>query len=377
MDDIPEVSTRGLLHQNQNGGFFQPGRMYELPRKFEVGQIFLRLWELGFPVIPTALELARESKVGWEYADKVISEILLHDEIIDPTEIRLQKGVRRGIGMHLTREEDVFLLSLRSEIPNRPNLDYCRELLAYSGTVISSSFVSDYFKKAWTFSGSYRKPNLIPLDKFRPENVLKFAHSRLKVSLFEDHSRWNFLDEKHLVNKDTFPNRVRACPLTGRVPAIPVSGDFREAYNSFAIISTNPNKPYPVDYMISKENGSAASFVTFIEYLIATRFFVYGEILVMDNAAIHTGAEAGMVEDLLWEFILDGEPLHVLVVYLPARAPELNPIELVFHILARQIRSFRYRMAGPCDAAVVRQTTRVLNDITLDTVIRCSIHCGY
>jgi hypothetical protein len=70
--------------------------------------------------------------------------------------------------------------------------------------------------------------------------------------------------------------------------------------------------------MIGKENGSAASFVTFIEYLIATRFFVHGEILVMDNAAIHTGAEAGIIEDLLWEFILDGEPLHVLVVYLPA-----------------------------------------------------------
>ncbi len=97
----------------------------------------------------------------------------------------------------------------------------------------------------------------------------------------------------------------------------------------------------------------------------------------MDNAAIHTVAEARIVEDLLWEFILDGEPLHVLVVYLPAQAPELNPIELVFHILARRIRSFRYRMAGPCDAAVVCQTRLVLNDITLDTVIRCSIHCGY
>jgi hypothetical protein len=114
---------------------------------------------------------------------------------------------------------------------------------------------------------------IIPLDKFRPENVLKFAHYRLKVSLFQDHSRWNFLDEKHLVNKDTLPNRVRACPLTGRVPAIPVSGDFREAYNLFAIISTNPDKPYPIDYMIGRENGNAASFIAFIEYLIGTHFF--------------------------------------------------------------------------------------------------------
>ena len=98
--------------------------------------------------------------------------------MIDPAEMHLQKNFQWGVGMHLTREEDGFLLSLRSEIPNRPNLDYCRKLLAFSGTVISSSFVSNYFAKAWTFSGKYRKPNLIPLDKFRPRNVLKFAPFR-------------------------------------------------------------------------------------------------------------------------------------------------------------------------------------------------------
>jgi hypothetical protein len=212
----------------------------------------------------------------------------------------------------------MFLLSLRVEIPNRPNLDYCQELFAYNGTVISSSSVSDYFAKAWSCSGKYRKPNLIPLDKFRPENVLKYAHYRLKVSLFQDHSRWNFLDEKHLVNKGVLPDCVRACPLIGRVPAIPVSGDFREAYNLFAIISTNPDKPYPIDYMIGRENDNAASFVAFIEYLIGTRFFLHNKILVMDNAAIHTDAEAEIVEDLLWDMVVDGRPLNVLVVYLPA-----------------------------------------------------------
>jgi transposase len=377
MGDIPVITTGGLVRQNQNGGFFQPGRMYGLPRKFGVGQVYLQLWQLNFPTRPSANELAREANVGWHYADKVITEIHLNDEIIDPAEIRLGKNVERGVGNNLTPEEDLFLLSLRAEIPNRPNLDYCRELFAYNGTVISSSFVSDYFAKAWTCSGKYRKPNLIPLDKFRPENVLKYAQYRLMVSLFQDHSLWNFLDEKHLVNKDTLPNRVRACPLTGRVPAIPVSGDFREAYNLFAIISNNPDKPHPIDYMIGRENGNAASFVAFIEYLLGTRFFLHDEILVMDNAAIHTGAEAAIVDDLLWNMVVDGRPLHVFVVYLPARAPELNPIELVFHILARRIRSFRYRMAGPCDAAVVRQTARVLNDVTLETILKCSIHCGY
>jgi hypothetical protein len=118
------VATRGFLRQNQNGVFFQPGRMYDLPRKFGVGVTYLRLWELSFPVIPTALELARESKVGWEYAAKVIAEMNLHDEIINPAEIHLQKNVQRGVGMHLTREKDGFLLSLHSEIPQWPQFGF-------------------------------------------------------------------------------------------------------------------------------------------------------------------------------------------------------------------------------------------------------------
>jgi hypothetical protein len=62
----------------------------------------LQLWELSFPAIPTALEVARESNVGWRYAAKIILEIHLHDEIINPAEIHLGKNVQWGVGKHLT-----------------------------------------------------------------------------------------------------------------------------------------------------------------------------------------------------------------------------------------------------------------------------------
>jgi hypothetical protein len=83
-----------------------------------LGQIYIQLWQVNFSTRPTALELARESKVGFQYASKVISEIHLHDEIIDPAEICLGKNVKPGIGNNLTPEEDFFLLSLHSEILN-------------------------------------------------------------------------------------------------------------------------------------------------------------------------------------------------------------------------------------------------------------------
>jgi hypothetical protein len=97
MCDIPEVTTRGLVWQNQNGGFFLPGCMYGLPRKFAVGQICLQLWQLSFLTRLSSNELAREANVGWHYANKVISEINLKKEIIDPAEIRLGKTSNGGL----------------------------------------------------------------------------------------------------------------------------------------------------------------------------------------------------------------------------------------------------------------------------------------
>jgi hypothetical protein len=99
--------------------------MYGLPRKVGVGQIYLQLWQLNFPIRPSANELARESNVGWEYAAKVISEIHLNNQIIDPAEICLGKNIKQGVGNNLTPQEDFFSLSLPVKILNQPNLDYC------------------------------------------------------------------------------------------------------------------------------------------------------------------------------------------------------------------------------------------------------------
>ena len=65
--------------------------------------------------------------------------------------------------------------------------------------------------------------------------------------------------------------------------------------------------------------------------MIKNRWLWHDEILVMDNAAVHTGKEAQMVNDLLWDTVVDDRPLKLLVVYLPPRCPELNPIDFFLH----------------------------------------------
>jgi hypothetical protein len=106
----------------------------------------------------------------------------------------------------------------------------------------------------------------------------------------------------------------------------------------------NPAKQYPAYWICGEENGNAASYVAFLEHLILIRrWFKRGDILIRDRATIHDQAEAKIIEDLLWGTVVDGQPLHVLTVPLPARAPEPNPLELVFYVLAKRLRSFKYR----------------------------------
>jgi hypothetical protein len=195
----------------------------------------------------------------------------------------------------------------------------------------------------------------------------------MKMDELPHHHMFCFLDEKYLANKDASATKGRVDPLTGRLDCILVSGDFRETYNLMAVISANPDKKKHVEYHIDMLNGD----FSFISYLISSGWFLHNVILIMDNVTIHTGGAANVIGDLLWDTIINGSLLHVLVIYLPTRLQELNLIELIFHILARRIRSYHYKLASPSDKAVVRNTKRVLDDMSYELILKCYVHCGH
>ena len=117
--------------------------------------------------------------------------------------------------------------------------------------------------------------------------------------------------------------------------------------------------------------------MNFIRYLLECRFFRKGDILVMDNVAIHVGHKAVDVDRHLWNHIQDGEPLNVLVVFLPLRCPELNPIELVFNILSSWIKSFKSKRYGLLDKIVIRHAQEVLTHMSSSDIQKCYKKCGY
>jgi hypothetical protein len=367
----------GLVLRNQNGGFFHPGTMYDLPKKMDVAETYIDMCWTMFPDKPSRERVAEKARVSPSFAEKVMKEISESGHVLDPQLVKSTWRKARGVGSCLTTEMEIFLLALRLEHPERPNIDYIRQLNQFYGRTVSSGFISDWFKNRFPFRGSFRKANLIPLDKFKRGNIVRFLQYKEKMDLLCDHTQWCFLDEKHIVNKDAIPPKGRADPLTGYVDYIPVTGDFRDSYNIFAIISGNPRKPRPVQYRIDQENGTAETFMMFIRALIISGYFHHNEVLVMDNSRIHTGGVASSLKTLLWETLIEGRPLHVLIVYLPTRSPELNPIEFVFHILTARIRSFRYRMAGPCDHLVVAKAKKVFDAMDYALILRIYIHCGY
>ena len=76
-----------------------------------------------------------------------------------------------GLGTKtLDAPDTLVILLLYINEPSRGLSSYAAHLHHFTGTVVNESMLSQFFKEAFPFTASLHHPNLIPLDKFRPEN---------------------------------------------------------------------------------------------------------------------------------------------------------------------------------------------------------------
>ena len=114
----------------------------------------------------------------------------------------------------------------------------------------------------------------------------------------------------------------------------------------------------------------------FIQEAFATAWLRANEILGFDNAAIHQNGYNGDLADFLWNSPgLDNEPLKILLLPLPTRSPELNPIELVWNILVMRV-NYRSLEVGQSHV-VARAAENILNNMDFDLIRRTYRHCGF
>jgi hypothetical protein len=251
MTDWNKQTVSGLIYWNDAGALYQPGRMYQLPRKTEVAEVYLRLCkELAHPSV---METAKLSKVSWAYANLVVTELKAIGMTVDPELLQRKKLNVLGPGQTLTTVHEMFILALRTVDPARLVYSYVQELITHFGKSVSYQCISDWFRKRWDFDGNLKKANLVLLDKWKLENKVRYYEFVQKLRIFKDHSRFNFLDEKHVWNRDVYAKKVQKDPLTGKLPCIHVSGDFRKSYNIMAIISSNLQKPHRSTIQLAKK----------------------------------------------------------------------------------------------------------------------------
>ena len=90
-----------------------------------------------------------------------------------PNQLRASEDRPVGPGsISLTQVEMYIILKLRREDPSRHLSDYRDSLMHHTGTRVLRETINQLLLRGFPFKGSLVKPDLVPLDKFKPENEI-------------------------------------------------------------------------------------------------------------------------------------------------------------------------------------------------------------
>ena len=348
--ELNEIAGQHGFAINSNNGIYKRGRSYDMPKKMEVAAA------LQASQHPNISDVSKQCKVSTTFVRKILTELVEHGELLPPDQKRRHKT--SGPGAKTLDEIDAYvILLLYMEEPSRGLHKYALWLEYFTGTRVSTSVLSRFFNDAFPYGGGLYRPNLIPYDKFRPENCIR-AIDYFEILAKINPYRIKFGDEKSLKGREVFNRKVRRNPLTGEIPPIPTNPDFTNTYSLIGFCGID-RRSTPVFCNIHDETNDASEFSIAVELACAVNFFNEGDVLVLDNAAIHCGGDNSVLEEWLWD------RFGVLVLLLPPRSPELNPIELVWNTMVQRLRTTSLRdlfHIGAHSTAV--KSIEILSEIT-------------
>jgi transposase len=327
----PESAAQYGVVVNQNDGFYQRGTSYSIEKKLEVAEMYRSQEQARGGGRPNISNIAKICRVSRTFVAKVENELLLSGRVVHPNEI--QQECQLGPGAKTIDSLDAFvLLMLYLEEPSRSLSSYAKYLFLLTGNNVSESTVSRFWNHAFPIRGALRKPNMVPIDKFKPENILR-AHEYLQIVLKICPTRVKFGDEKLLKGSEVYCRQTRRNVLTGEVPASFTPSDFRNTYPIIGFCCID-ERTTALHYRIHDEPNDAEQFGIEIENALARGFFRAGDILVLDNAAIHAGGENQVLPEWLWR------RFGIFLLFLPTRTPEWNPQELVWRHLVQRLKTY-------------------------------------
>ncbi len=175
--------------------------------------------------------------------------------------------------------------------------------------------------------------------------------------------RLKFCDEKHLKGSEIWNKKGRRCPLTGVIEPMIVDSDFCNSITIIGFCGIDPHAP-PFDFVLHTGTNDADTFTETVYRAYGKGFLRTGDFLVMDNAAIHHYKEASVLEYVLME------KCGVVIIFLPTRSPELNPIELLWNTLVKRLRieALNFVSAYFCSHRAAHAAKAVMENFTHNDV---------
>ena len=345
---VPPIET------NRNGGNYFSGIAYDPLKKLEVEKVYREHAAIAQNgLTPDLSAVARETSVGERCVRKMQGEILEHGNVLLSMPENTQET---GPGSKTLDDLDEFALHLlHLQAPCCSLSGYCHELESVTGTVVSDSTISRWFAKGFPIAGNLRKPNLIPKDKFKPENLAR-AKECISIVLKICPCRLKFGDEKLLKGTEIFCRSVRRDVLTGEVPNTLAESDFRNTHTIIGFCSID-RRAGAFSHVIHDGTNDADAFFDALLAAIHSGFLSHGDFLVLDNAAIHFQGENDGLEDWLWS------RCGIWVLSLPTRSPELNPIELLWRSLSICLKQCPLHLLNSCKNAVAHAAHEHMSNI--------------
>ena len=244
---LQNIADRSLTF-NRNGGVYSNGRPLPEERYLLIVEKYLDLLIESDTGRVTIDQVARASNVGWHTANKTINRFISGRDVLG-TSSQIIRPIGPGSKLGLTYEHETYILSLLFENPFRRNQDYVDRLFERYGLRVSSSFVTRWFQRRFKRKGRMTAPELVPLDKLKLSNIVKYKEFCSYVMHVASY-RLVFVDEKSLKGAELFNEKGRPDPITGEQVSRLVGGDFRNTYCLMGMITINVEKGRPMVYSI-------------------------------------------------------------------------------------------------------------------------------
>lgn len=369
-DGSADLASCYGLSINQHARVYQNGKALTYEEKVSIGIKYTNASiALGW-ARPNITQLSKECRVSRSTILKVERELLNYQLVLDPKDIRARRDIPIGPGSISMSDVDKFIvLALYHDDPSRSCGSYQMNLYMATGTWVHETTISRFFNHGFEIKGSLCKPNLIPYDKFRPDN-LERALDYLLAMAQHDRSKLKFGDEKHIKGEEMWCRYTRRNVFTGLVPPVLTASDFRNTYSIIGFCGIDP-RATAVRYGISEGINNADNFAMQVQLAVFSGFLSPFDVLVLDRAAIHTGGVNTVLGDWLWD------NFRIYLLLLPARTPEWNPIELVWNILVQRLRVFSLELARTMGShSLVQAAQMILDHISHEEVDGCFRKCG-